>query len=277
MPGGFCLEPEGWNKGGFRVSGPPQVPPAQGELRCKCGGSQHILRDLSVCGAKEHQGLNMQSLKNGGKGHFFNPSWPPASCPEPNLTPSAQPRSKGCCRFDGGFCSEVLTQSLLHMGLGNTFYIAAGSSELSGMGCGSCSVGQRDPPCPAQRAQCCTASKPLVCKGKGFSASCPSQSGFRVKADIPPQPNAGGLGRSPLPMPEPHEGGRGLKQPPHHGCQVTQSHQPKCHRGNTVFLSPDPAAGMSSWVLYKEGARQTAPRALPVQGRSWNTVPRSLR
>ncbi|XP_056350997.1 dicarboxylate carrier SLC25A8-like isoform X3 [Oenanthe melanoleuca] len=36
------------------------------------------------------------------------------------------------------------------------------------------------------------------------------------------------------------------------------------------------AAGMSR-VLYKGGARERALRALPVQGRSWNTVPRSLR
>ncbi|XP_015506677.1 mitochondrial uncoupling protein 3 isoform X6 [Parus major] len=36
------------------------------------------------------------------------------------------------------------------------------------------------------------------------------------------------------------------------------------------------AAGMS-WLLYKVGARETALRALPVQGRSWNAVPRSLR
>lgn len=77
-------------------------------------------------------------------------------------------------------------------------------------------------------------------------------------------------------MSEPCEGGRGLKQPPHLGCQVTQSHQLKCHRGNTVFLSPDPqvAAGMS-WVLYKGGA-SSALRALLVQGRSWNTLLRSL-
>lgn len=54
MPGSFCQEPEGWSEGGFRVSGPLKVPLVQGELKCKCGGLQHILRDLSVCGANEH-------------------------------------------------------------------------------------------------------------------------------------------------------------------------------------------------------------------------------
>ncbi|XP_066063170.1 putative mitochondrial transporter UCP3 isoform X1 [Chamaea fasciata] len=49
-------------------------------------------------------------------------------------------------------------------------------------------------------------------------------------------------------------------------------------RGEHCFpVTRSVAAGMSSWVVYKGGARQTALRALPAQGRSWNAVLRSLR
>ncbi|XP_030120574.1 putative mitochondrial transporter UCP3 isoform X3 [Taeniopygia guttata] len=78
-------------------------------------------------------------------------------------------------------------------------------------------------------------------------------------------------------MPESREGGRELEQPPQSvpGDPVPSTEMPP--REHCFPVTRSVPAGMLSWVLYKGGASETTRRALSVQGRSWNTVPRSLR